>query len=111
MMIQQLLEQLDSKTVQFKDILAYIEEHYTYTASAFQNGAQYNAAHENQGSARVLSFARLEGLPKEDTLKLFAEHYEAVLDTPDGVDHQNIRQFMQHGWEGVKFENPILTKK
>ncbi|HAD80214.1 MAG TPA: HopJ type III effector protein, partial [Flavobacteriaceae bacterium] len=44
-------------------------------------------------------------------LKLFAEHYQAVLETPEGTDHNNIRQFMQNGWDGVKFENEVLTKK
>lgn len=102
---------LDSKEIQFKDILDYIAERYDYTPSAFQNGNQYNAEHENQGSARVFSFARLHGLSTEDTLKLFAEHYEAVLSTPEGIDHQNIRQFMQNGWEGVKFDREVLEEK
>jgi len=103
-MIQQLLEKLDSKTIQFKDVLAYIEDNYTYTVSAFQNGTQYNAENENQGSGRVFAFAQSQGLSKEDTLKLFAEHYDAVLNNPEGTDHQNIRQFMRNGWDGVKFE-------
>ncbi|MGL5142536.1 MAG: HopJ type III effector protein, partial [Acinetobacter baumannii] len=27
------------------------------------------------------------------------------------TDHQNIRQFMQNGWDGVKFEGQALTEK
>jgi HopJ type III effector protein len=42
---------------------------------------------------------------------LFAEHYQAVLKTPDGTDHQNIRQFMLHGWEGIVFEGHALIAK
>lgn len=110
-MVKQLLERLDSQEIQFKDVLEYIAENYEYTASAFQNGAQYNAEHENQGSARVLSFAQIQRLSKEDTLRLFAEHYALVLATPTGNDHQNIRQFLQHGWEGVKFDREVLTVK
>ncbi|MDM1544084.1 HopJ type III effector protein [Empedobacter sp. 189-2] len=53
----------------------------------------------------------LDNLSKEDTLKLFAEHYEAVLATPEGTDHNNIRQFIKNGWEGLKFKNEVLTKK
>jgi HopJ type III effector protein. len=34
-------------------------------------------------------------------LSLFAEHYAAVLATPEATDHQNIRQFMQNGWDGI----------
>ncbi|ENR5726451.1 HopJ type III effector protein, partial [Acinetobacter baumannii] len=41
----------------------------------------------------------------------FAEHYASVLATPEGTDHQNIRQFMQNGWDGVKFEGQALTEK
>ncbi|HMR19507.1 MAG TPA: HopJ type III effector protein [Sphingobacterium sp.] len=110
-MVKRLLTQLDLKKIQFKDILDYIEKRYDYVPSAFQNGNQYNASHENQGSARVLSFAMIQDLSKEDTLKLFAEHYDAVLSTPQGFDHQNIRQFMQHGWDGVRFDKEVLTTK
>ncbi|MFW2153809.1 HopJ type III effector protein, partial [Acinetobacter gyllenbergii] len=77
----------------------------------FKNGQQHNAATENQGSAKVLSFAKIEGLDQAQTLNLFAEHYASVLATPESTDHQNIRQFMQHGWDGVTFEGQALTAK
>ena len=57
----------------------------------------------------MLYFARLNKLSREDTLLLFAEHYRAVLDDPEGTNHQNIRQFMENGWEGVEFEGDILN--
>ncbi|WP_317170712.1 HopJ type III effector protein [Paraflavitalea devenefica] len=41
----------------------------------------------------------------------FAEHYQSVLNNPDGTDHQNIRQFMAHGWPGVVFEGKALLEK
>lgn len=110
-MAQSLLAQLKDGSAKFADVLALIEAHYQHTPTAFQNGAQFNAATENQGSAKVLTFAKLEGLNQDETLNLFAEHYAAVLATPEGTDHQNIRQFMQHGWEGVKFEGEALTAK
>lgn len=110
-MVEQLLKQLDAKELQFKDIIAYIDAHYSYTPSAFRNGSQHNAENENQGSAKVLSFAKLYDLTQEDTLKLFAEHYEAVLRTPEGTDHQNIRQFMKSGWREVEFSNRVLKKR
>ena len=72
---------------------------------------QENAADQNQGSAKVFAFAKLNELSKEDTLKLFAEHYQSVLDTPEGEDHQNIRQFILNGWDGVYFEGEVLISK
>ena len=110
-MTQQLLAQLKEGSAQFADVLAFIEARYTHTPTAFRNGAQANAATENQGSAKVFSFAKLEGLNQADTLSLFAEHYASVLATPEASDHQNIRQFMQHSWDGVKFSGEALTAK
>lgn len=106
-----LLQLLKSKEIIFKDVLAHIDELYIYKTSAFKNGLQNNAENENQGSVRVLFFAQLNELSKEDTLLLFAEHYDAVLNTPDGTDHQNIRQFQLNGWDAVSFSNDVLTLK
>ena len=110
-MAQTLLAQLKDGSAKFADVIAFIEARYQHTPTAFQNGAQFNAATENQGSAKVFSFAQLEGLNQEDTLSLFAEHYASVLATPEGTDHQNIRQFMQNGWDCVKFEGQALSVK
>ncbi len=103
-MIVSILEQIEKKQITFKEVLAFIDAHYQHTPTAFKNGSQYNAATENQGSARVFAFGKQQNLSKNNTLKLFAEHYNAVLQNPDGTDHQNIRQFMLHGWEGIVFE-------
>lgn len=110
-MAQVLLEQLKNGQAKFADVIAFIEQHYTHTPTAFQNGAQHNASTENQGSVKVFSFAQLNELNPQDTLALFAEHYASVLATPEGTDHQNIRQFMQHGWSGIKFEGQALAEK
>ncbi len=106
-----ILEKLMNDEANFADVIAFIEDNYTYTASAFTNGNQENAADQNQGSAKVLAYAKLNNLSQEDTLKLFAEHYNAVIETPNGTDHNNIRQFMEDGWNGVTFENDVLTAK
>lgn len=110
-MTQQLLAQLQTGEAKFADVIAFIEARYQHTPTAFQNGQQYNAATENQGSAKVFSFAKLNDLDQQQTLSLFAEHYASVLATPEANDHQNIRQFMQHGWDGIKFEGTALTAK
>lgn len=109
--VQTLVQQAQNQQIQFSDVIAFIEARYTHTPTAFTNGANSNQATENQGSAKVLYFAQLNGLSAEQTLPLFAEHYQAVLNTPDATDHQNIRQFMQHGWNGVTFDGVVLTEK
>ena len=110
-MAQALLDQLKTGQAQFKDVIAYIEQRFDFTPTALQNGAQANAATENQGSAKVFSFAQLHKLNEADTLALFAEHYAAVLATPEATDHQNIRQFMQNGWSGISFSGQALMAK
>ncbi len=92
----------------FQDFLNLIEEHYHFTPTAFQNGKQYNAAGENNGSCKVFAFASLHQLSKEKTLLLFAEHYQSVLQTPEAQDHSNIRNFMQFGWESLQLEGEPL---
>jgi hypothetical protein len=106
-----LLEKLKSHSLTFKEVLAFIETYYQHQPTAFKNGEAYNEATQNQGSARVFAFALLNNLNEADTLYLFAEHYQSVLDTPNGIDHQNIRQFMIHGWAGVVFEGQTLLTK
>lgn len=107
--ISTLLNNLKEGTALFKDVLEFIDARYQHQPTAFKNGAAYNEATQNQGSARVFAFAQINNLSKEDTLQLFAEHYRAVLDTPEGTDHQNIRQFIANGWDGIVFEGVALT--
>ena len=110
-MIKEILDKLDNGSVKFADVIAYIESEYIHIGTAFKNGSQENAANQNQGSAKVFAFAKLNGLTKQETLKLFAEHYQLVLETPDGEDHQNIRQFILNGWGGIKFYGDVLISK
>jgi hypothetical protein len=106
-----LLEKLKNNALPFKEVIAFIETYYNHQPTAFKNGTVHNEANQNQGSAKVFTFAQLNNLSKTDTLYLFAEHYQSVLKTPDGTDHQNIRQFMTHGWEGIVFEGQALVVK
>ena len=84
-------------------MIEFIDANYQHQPTAFKNGEVHNEASQNQGSARVFAFARLNDLSKEDTLYLFAEHYQSVLNDANGTDHQNIRQFMLYGWSGIVF--------
>jgi hypothetical protein len=109
--LQALLKKLKDDSLSFKEVIAFIETYYQHQPTAFKNGALHNEATQNQGSAKVFTFAQLNKLDKGDTLYLFAEHYRSVLEKPDGTDHQNIRQFMIHGWPGIVFEGQALLAK
>jgi hypothetical protein len=109
--IDSLLNNLKQNAVQFSEVIKFIETYYEHQPTAFKNGEAYNEATQNQGSAKVFAFAQLNGLNQADTLYLFAEHYQAVLDTPTGTDHQNIRQFILNGWPGIAFEGEALKAK
>ncbi|SIN64186.1 HopJ type III effector protein [Chitinophaga niabensis] len=110
-MKEQLIKKLKDNALTFKEVIEFIETQYQHQPTAFKNGEAYNEATQNQGSAKVFAFAQLNDLSAEDTLYLFAEHYQSVLANPEGTDHQNIRQFMKHGWPGIVFEGQALQAK
>ena len=100
------------KDIAFAETIAVIEENYDFTPTAFQNGLQYNAAGENSGSCKLFAFAQLHNLSKEETLSCFGAYYfEDVLEHPEGSNHQNIRNFMKTGWDGIRFEGTTLALK
>jgi len=106
-----LIKKLKDNSLTFKEVIEFIETYYHHQPTAFKNGEAHNEATQNQGSAKVFAFAQLNNLNEEDTLSLFAEHYQSVLNNPSGADHQNIRQFMIHGWPGIIFEGQALLAK
>ena len=109
-----ILEQLEKspEKIIFKDVIAYIDENYDFAPTKFTNGNTINEANQNNGSCKVFSFAQLKNLSKEQTLWLFGEFYrEDVLKNPDGTDHQNIRNFIEFGWDGISFDGEALKKK
>ncbi|MBE7629461.1 HopJ type III effector protein [Tenacibaculum piscium] len=100
------------KSIQFSDTISVIEENYNFTPSAFKNGDLENASTQNLGSCKVLSFAVKQELSKEEALACFAQYYFIdVLETPNGAGHQNIRNFMKTGFEGLVFETETLSEK
>lgn len=109
-----ILEQLknSSESIDFKEVIAFIDEHYDFTPTKFKNGNTVNEANENNGSCKIFSFSKLNDLSKEETLNLFGEFYrEDVLKNPEGTDHQNIRNFIEFGWDGISFEGKALSRK
>ena len=95
----------------FDDTLAVIDAHYDFTPTAFKNGNVENAAGTNNGSCKVFSFAKRHNLTQAQTLAMFAQHYQNVLDEPNGDAHANIRAFMKHGFDGVVFDGEALVSK
>jgi len=109
--LNNLIQKSKDNSLVFKEVIEFIETYYQHQPAAFKNGGAYNTAEQNQGSAKVFAFAQLNNLSKEDTLHLFTEHYRSVLNNPEGTDHQNIRQFMAHGFPGLAFEGQALIAK
>lgn len=96
----------------FQATIAYIDEKYNFTPTAFKNGNQLNNAGENNGSCKIFAFAKINNLEKEATLSLFGSYYfDDVLKNPDGNDHQNIRNFITFGWDGISFDGEALELK
>ncbi|MBL4608583.1 MAG: HopJ type III effector protein [Pseudomonadales bacterium] len=112
-----LLEKLkvQPETIVFQDVIAVIDANYKYSQSAFVNGKGdklvNNAAGSNEGSCKIFAFSRLHQLTKIETLHCFGDYYRHdVLGNPEGIDHANIRAFMESGWEEVSFDSEPLQK-
>jgi len=104
--------EMSGDDITFEEVMELIDEHYESQLLEFANGDMVNQQGENEGSAKVLSYAALSDMDKETTLKLWGQYYRDVVASPEGTDHQNIRNFMKTGWDGVPFENGIaLTRK
>lgn len=114
MNIQTFLEKLKQtpETITFPETIAVIEENYEFTPTAFQNGNTHNAAGTNSGSCKLFAFAQLQNLSQDETLACFGAFYrDEVIGDPEGTNHQNIRNFMAHGWNGIQFEGVALEQK
>ncbi|MBG6111816.1 hypothetical protein IWX84_002704 [Flavobacterium sp. CG_9.10] len=114
MNITSFLEKLNltPEAITFAETIAAIEANYDFTATAFENGLQHNAAGENSGSCKLFAFAEIQNLSEAATLSCFgAYYYDEVLGDPEGTNHQNIRNFIKTGWDGIAFYGSALTLK
>lgn len=98
-------------SLDFEDTQAVISEYFDYTPCAFSNGEVANDAGQNEGSCKIFALGQLLQLDQAQTLACFGRFYRDVLNTPDGNDHGNIRNFMVTGWDGIKFEGQPLQRK
>ncbi len=100
------------ESIDFAEVIALIDTNYDFTPTAFQNGETRNEAGQNSGSCKLFSFAQLQNFTQAQTLACFGAFYRVdVLENPTGDNHQNIRNFIKFGWEGIKFEGNALILK
>ncbi len=97
--------------IDFSETIQTIDRLYDFTPTTFVNGTITNKAGENSGSCKVFAFALEQQLSKEEALACFGQYYfKDVLENPTAENHQNIRNFIQSGFEGLSFENKALTQ-
>ena len=102
----------EANSVQFAEVIAVIDENYIFTPTEFKNGELNNEAGQNSGSCKIFSFAQLQNLSKEQTLACFGDYYRVdVVQHPEATDHQNIRNFIKYGWDGISFKGSALSPK
>tara|TARA_R110002049_G_scaffold207188_1_gene377659 strand:- start:41311 stop:41655 length:345 start_codon:yes stop_codon:yes gene_type:complete len=114
MTIETFIKKLKStpKDIEFSETMSVIEANYEFTPTAFKNGDLENKAGENSGSCKLFAFAKAQGFTKEETLACFGTFYfEDVLKDPNGSGHQNIRNFIKTGFDGLVFEEIPLKEK
>lgn len=100
------------EAIEFTDTMNIIEQLYDFTETAFNNGHLKNVAGENSGSCKLFYFARLQKLDQQQSLACFGSYYrDDVIQNPDTDNHQNIRNFMKSGWDGIKFSGEALKLK
>ncbi|WP_415911471.1 HopJ type III effector protein [Neptuniibacter sp. QD37_11] len=110
MTLNEFLQQLgNNPELDFEDTMQVISDNYEFSPTAFSNGHVQNEVGQNEGSCKIFAFAQLNNLDKEQTLRCFGRFYQDVLNTPEGNDHGNIRNFMKTGWEGISFSGSALS--
>ncbi len=113
-MLEQFFLQLSTEpeSISFEQSIQLIDSLYEFTPTSFINGDLQNAAGENNGSCKILAFAALHQLSEPQTLQLFGDYYRVeVMPDVKGTNHQNIRNFMRMGWDGVSFSGQALRGK
>jgi len=110
------LLQAKPQQISFAQTMQLIEQDYDYSPTEFRNGlgesAVLNVAGSNEGSCKIFAFGLLNDLSAEQVLHCFGDYYRLdVLQNPEGADHQNIRNFIRDGWQGIVFSGSALSLK
>lgn len=105
---------MDKKPEQlsFHEVIECIDSYYQFTPSEFCNGDLINKPGQNNGSCKVFAFALIHKFDVNRTLNCFGDFYRVdVLKHLEGTDHQNIRNFIKTGWDGIQFKTQPLIPK
>jgi hypothetical protein len=105
------LQQLQQDDFVFETTLKFIETHFNFTPSAFNNGGVENSQEQNQGSCKIFSLAQLFELTQQQALCCFGQHYRDVLATPEVDNHHNLRRVLKDGLENISFDQFPLEQK
>jgi HopJ type III effector protein len=62
--------EMDADSLKFEDVIALIDTHYESQLLEFKNGNMLNKQGENEGSAKILSYAALSNMDQATTLKV-----------------------------------------
>ena len=111
MNVETLLSTLNSspENLEFAEVMQVIDDNYRYTPTDFKCGDVQNIAGTNEGSCKILAFAKMHDVNAEDTPYLFGRFYrDDVVKNPNANDHANIRNFLTYGWAGVSFSTEPL---
>ena len=95
----------------FSATIAFIEQWFDFSPTAFRISDIVNPADKNQGSCRILALSQLLGLDPEQTLRCFGEYYREVLATPDADNHHNLRRAIRDGIDDIEFDQFPLKEK
>jgi len=95
--------------IEFSDTMELIDENYDFIPTKFTNNGTVSEENENNGSCKIFAFGLMNSLAKQQTLACFGSYYrDDVIAHPEGDDHQNIRNFIQSGWDGIHFSSAAL---
>ena len=114
MEFDQLLRSLkdNPEEIEFNDVIELIDDTYNFTPVKFKNGDLVNEPGRNIGACKIFAFAKRTRLSEQQTLYCFGSYYrDDVLEHPENMDHENIRNFMKTGWDGIEFEGTPLSIK
>jgi hypothetical protein len=88
-----------------------IEGNYNFTPTRFANRELKNNVGENMGSCKLFAFTKHQKFTKQATLFCYAAYYQYVLKDAYGSSHQNIKNFIKTGFEGLSFKNEAISLK
>jgi HopJ type III effector protein len=71
--------EMDAADLQFQDVMTLIDTHYESQLLEFKNGAMLNKQGENEGSAKILSYAALSNMDQATTLKVRKSYIKCIL--------------------------------